>query len=59
LRTQDPRELGVRQTVLSALCHLGFRRRQAALAIDAAVAHATELGAEGLLRAALGRLVPG
>jgi hypothetical protein len=53
-RTQDPRELWVRQTVLSALCQLGFRRRQAALAIDAAVASATELGAEGFVAGGAG-----
>jgi hypothetical protein len=47
--------------VLSALCNLGFRRRQAALAVEAAAAAATSIGPgpEPLLREALAVLVPG
>jgi hypothetical protein len=58
-RGPEPRELDEREKVLSALCNLGFRRRQAALAIEAAAVTSIARGLEPLLREALAVLVPG
>jgi hypothetical protein len=57
-RGLDARELAERGKVLSALCNLGFRRRQAALAVEEAAATSGPR-LEQLLRVALAALVPG
>jgi 5-methylcytosine-specific restriction endonuclease McrA len=56
-RTQQP-HADVPAKVLSALCHLGFRRRNAAAAIERVRASEPALEAEQLLRRSLLLLVP-
>jgi hypothetical protein len=52
-RAPEPCEREQRDKVLSALCNLGFRRPQAARAVEAAKARSIGPGLEPLLRAAL------